>query len=129
MAYLRKYKKIRTDPGTVYKREEFTKFCRQLGIEHKTCPVRNHRGNGKIEREIRTINERLRANKQTVVTKDQSSLSEILYALRINKKKDGTSLFEKQMGRETNTMKTKLVSKLLNILEQDPSVEFGQSDF
>ena len=36
------------------------------------CPVRDHRGNGKNERSIRTINERLRANKQVVLTKDKS---------------------------------------------------------
>ena len=42
--------------------EKFVKFCKQFGIEQITFPVRDHRGNGKIERLIRTINERLRAN-------------------------------------------------------------------
>ena len=122
-------KKIRTDPGTVFTSEQFARFCTQFGIEHITCPVRDHRGNGKIERLIRTINERLRTNKQIIVTKDQSGLSEILYALRVNKKKDGTSPFEKQMGRQPNTVKSNLVSKLLAISEQDPNLEFEQSDF
>ena len=76
--------------------EEFTKFRRQFGIEHITCPVRDHRGNGKIERLVRTINERLRANKQIVVTKDQSGLSKLLYALRTSEKKDGSSSFERK---------------------------------
>ena len=88
-------KKIRTDPGTVFVSEEFARFCRQFGIEHIICLVRDHRRNGKNERLIRTINERLRTNKQIIVTKDQSGLSEILYALRIGKKKDGSSPFEK----------------------------------
>ena len=122
-------KKIRTDPGTVLTSEQFAQFCTQFGIEHITCPVRDHRGNGKIERLIRTINERLRTNKQIIVTKDQSGLSETLYALRVNKKKDGTSPFEKQMGRQPNTVKANLVSKLLAISEQDPNLEFEQSDF
>ena len=33
-------------------------------IIHVECPIRDHRGDGKVERLIRTINERLRANKK-----------------------------------------------------------------
>ena len=33
------------------------------------------------------------------------------------------------MGKEPNTVKTNLVSKLLDISEQDPNIEFEQSDF
>ena len=91
--------------------------------------MRDQRGNGKIERLIRTINERLRMNKEIIVTKDQSGLSEIMYALRISKKKDGSSPFEKQWGREPNTVKSNLVSKLLDISEQDPDLQFDNSDF
>ena len=83
-------KKIRTGPDTVIKQ-----FCKQFGIEQIMCPIRDHRGNGKIERLIRTINERLRANKQVILTKVKTGLSEILYSLRISKKKDGKSPFEK----------------------------------
>ena len=83
--------------------EAFAKFCREFGVEHIVCPVRDHRGNGKIERLIRTINERLRTNKQIILTKDKSGLSEILYSLRVNKKKDGSSPFEKHMGRKPNS--------------------------
>ena len=92
-------RKIRTDPGTVIVGEAFTQLCKQFGIEQVICPVRDHRGNGKIERLIRMINERLKANKQIVLTKDKSGLSEILYALRVNKKKDGKSPFERYMGK------------------------------
>ena len=130
--YISRYgvpKAIRTDPGTVFVIEEFEKFCKQFGMKHIPCPVRDHRGNGKIERLIRTINERLRANKQIVVTKDQSGLSEILYALRISKKKDGKSPFEKQMGREPNTVKSNIIRKLMDVLERDPNLEFEPSDF
>ena len=82
-------KTIRTNPGTVFVSEEFVKFCKQFGIKHITCPFRDDRSNGKIERQICTINERLRANKQIVITKDSSGLSENLYALRISKKRMG----------------------------------------
>ena len=51
-----------TDPGTAFKNEKFKTFCKENFIEHVICPVRDHRGNGKVERMIRTINERLRTN-------------------------------------------------------------------
>ena len=98
-------------------------------VMHITCPVRDHRGNGKIERLIRTINERLRANKQIVITKDNSGLSEIIYALRISKKKDGKSPFEKQLGRKPNTVKSNVIKKFWGVSERDPNQEFEQSDF
>ena len=120
---------MRTDPGTVFVSEAFTMFCRQFGIEHITCPIRDHRGNGKIERLIRTINERLRANKQIILSKDKTGLSEILYSLRISKKKDGKSPFEKQMGREPNTVKSNLVGKYLDFSAQDKDVQFQPVDF
>ena len=122
-------RKIRTDPGTVFVSEAFAEFCREFGIEHIVCPVRDHRGNGKIERLIRTIKERLRTNKQIILTKDKSGLSEILYSLRVNKKKDGSSPFEKHMGRKPNTVKSNLVRGLLVISEQDPNLDFSPSDF
>ena len=48
--------------------------------------MRDHRGNGKIESLVRTINERLRTNKNIVLKKDKSGLSEILYALGMGEK-------------------------------------------
>ena len=91
--------------------------------------MRDHRGNGKIERLIRTINERLRANKQIKLTKDKSGLSEILYALRVSKKKDGRSPIEKHMGKEPNTVKSNLVGKFMDTSERDPKLDFQPSDF
>ena len=109
--------------------EAFTQFCRQFGIEAITCPIRDHRGNGKIERLIRTINERLPADKQIILSKDKTGLSEILYSLRISKKTDGKSLFEKQMGKEPITVKSNLVGKYLDFSAQDNSVQFQTVDF
>ena len=81
--------KIHTDLGTVFVREAFTQFCEHFRIKHITCPNKDHRGNGKIEQLIRTINERLRMNKQIILSKDKSGLSEILYSLRLSKKMTG----------------------------------------
>ena len=75
------------------------------------------------------INERLRSKRQIGVTKEQSGLWEILYAQRISKRKDGSSPFEKQWGREPNTVKSNLVSKLLDNSEQGPDLQFDDSDF
>ena len=101
-------KSIRSDPGTVFMSESFKNFSQQFHIKHVTCPVRDHRGNGTIERLIRTINERLRTNRNTIVKKDNSELSENLNALRTGKKADGKSPFEKQYGR--NQIPSKVTS-------------------
>ena len=90
------------------------RFCKQFQIQHVTCPVRDHRENGKIERFTRTLNERLRTNKSIILTKDNSGLSEILYALRSGKKIDGKSPFKRQYGQEPNTVKSNMVSELVN---------------
>ena len=64
-----------------------------------------------------------------ILTKDQSGLSKFLYALRISKKKDGTSPFEKQLGRERNTVKSSVMSNSWDISEQDSNLEFSSGDF
>ena len=56
-------------------------------------------------------------------------MSEILYALRMGKKADGKSPFEKLYGREPNTVKSNIIIKIKNVSENDPKVEFTQSDF
>ena len=58
------------------------------------CPIRDHRGNGKVERMIRTINERLRTNEKIAVERDKNGISNILFALRTEKGADGKSAFE-----------------------------------
>ena len=98
-------KRIRTDPRTVFKGETFQQFCKERFIEHIICPIRDHRGNGKVERMIRTLNERLRTNREILVQKDTSGLSNILFALRTEKGVDNTSAYERQMGRKPNTLK------------------------
>ena len=56
-------------------------------------------------------------------------MSEILYSLRVNKNKDGSSPFEKHMGRKPNTVKSNLVRGFKDISEQDPNLDFSPSDF
>ena len=96
MAHYGVPKSIRSDPGTVFMSNSFKNFCQQYHVKHVTCPVRDHRGIGKIERLFRTINERLRTNKNIIVKKDNSGLSEILYALRTGKRK-GNHLLKNNM--------------------------------
>ena len=78
-------KQIRSDPGSVFTSEEFKILCQQFQIKHVTCPVLDL-GNGEIERLIRTLNGRLKTNRNIILKRDKSGLSEILYALRMGKK-------------------------------------------
>ena len=121
-------KAIRTDHGTVFTDKKFKSLCRKHGIRHILYPLRDDRGNGKVERMIRTLNERLRANKEVFLTKDHSGLSEILFALRVAKKADETSPFELQMGRKPNTFKSIVTDKTTR-LDVDPDLKIESKDF
>ena len=75
-------KRIRTDPATIFRSKTFKEFCKEHYIEHIGCPVRNHRGNSKIERLIRTINELLRAEKVIITEKENSGKPRLSFLLR-----------------------------------------------
>ena len=120
-------KRIRTETGTVFKSEKFKQFCIKHLFDHTVCPVRDHRGNGKVERMIRTINERLRTNKEIIISKEKKGLPKILFALRSERGSDGKSAFEKHIGRKPNTPKSRLIEKC--ILEKDPAIEIEPEDF
>ena len=98
-------KTIRTDPATKFRSKRFKESCSKRLIQHIECPIRDHRGNGKIERLIRTINERLRTNNKVIVSRDNSGLSEMLFALRMYPSANGKSAYEKSTGQEPNTKK------------------------
>ena len=104
-------KRIRTDPGTVFKGEKFQHFCKERYNQHIFCPIRDHRGNGKVGRMIRTLTERLRTNRKRVVQKATPGLSSILFALRTERGVDNTSAYERQMGRKPNTLKSAMIRK------------------
>ena len=121
-------KSIRTYHGTASKSEYFKQFCKEKIIEHVICPVRDHRGNGKRERMIRTVNERLKTNKIILLSKDKSRISIILFVLRSEKMKDGKSAFERQYRQNPNlqTLKSRMIEKC--ILEQDPKINIEPED-
>ena len=119
---------IRTDPATIFRSRKFKEFCNKWLIKHIECPISDHRGNGKIERLIRTINERLRTNKEIVVKRDKSGLSEILFALRMNPSRTGKSPFEKYTGVEPNTIK-KLVINRDKFISENPEFPLTETDF
>ena len=58
-----------------------------------------HRGNGKNERCVRTITERLRANKRFVLQQDNTGLSNILFSFRTARGHNDQSPAEVQMNR------------------------------
>ena len=72
--------KIRTDPGTAFTSNKVKQFCQKYFIQHIKCPIHDHRGDGKVETLIRTINER--TNKRIILDKENTGLSEILYPKR-----------------------------------------------
>ena len=87
--------RVRTDPGTAFKSEKFKQFCRENFIKHIVCPIKDHRGNGKVERMIKTLNKRLRVDNKVVLERENKSLSRILFTLRTEFGKDGKSAFER----------------------------------
>ena len=76
---------------------------------------------------IRTINERLRTNKEIIISKEKEGLSKILFALRSEIGSDGKSALEKYLGRKPNTPKSRLIEKC--ILEKHPAIEIEPDDF
>ena len=121
-------KVIRTDPATTLRSKRFKEFCQKRLIKHIECPVRDQRGIGEIERLIRTIIERLRTNKNIIVTRDNSGLSEILFALRMYFSATGNSAYEKFTEQEPNTIK-KLVTESFRCISDSPTVELTDMDF
>ena len=78
----------------------------------RRMPIKDHRGNGKLERLIRTINGRLRTNKKIIMsTKDKTGLSEILFALRMNLSATKKSPYERYTEQEPKTTKRILTNK------------------
>ena len=102
-------------------------MLKEFSIDQVTCPVRAHRGNGKVERLIRTINERLRINKDIVLTKEKSELSKVLFAVRTEIGPDRRSAFERYVGRKPNTLKTAMIRKFIS--ETDTKIELSPADF
>ena len=121
-------KTIRTDPATIFRSKPFEEFCNKRLIQHIECPVRDHRSNGKIERLIRTINERLRTNNKITVSKDNSGISEILFALRMYPSDNEKSAYEKNTGREPNTIK-KLKTEPFRCISEPSTVKLSDTDF
>ena len=119
---------VRTDQAAVFMGKEFRNLREEFGIRHIVCPVYDHRGNGKVERLIRTVNERLRANPEILVEKQNKLFYQLVSALRISKGKDGMSPFERHTGWKPNTV-TSIIVKLykeLNNLEYDKSGEMDR---
>ena len=79
-------RKIRTDPGTAFKSNNIKHFCQKYFIQHIKCPIYDHRGNGKVERLIRTINERLRTNKRIILDKKIPDYRNIILNTKCTKK-------------------------------------------
>ena len=96
---------IRSDQFSGFKGKTLKKFCSELNIEQKFCPVGDHRGWGLVERTIQTIKRRL-----GVMMLDENNksiklcLSIIMRDLRWNKQKTiQVSPFQAHFGRLPKT--------------------------
>ena len=101
---------VRTDQATVFKGNEFKNLREDFGIRHIVGPVFNHRGNGKVERLIRMVNESLGANPKVLAEKQNKLFYQLVSALRTSKGKDGKSPFERHTGRKPNTVTSIIVT-------------------
>ena len=72
-------KSIRTDPGTVFLSKKIKTFWKEKFIDHIVCPVRDHRENGKMEKMIRTIIERMRTNSKILIEKKTKTEFQTFY--------------------------------------------------
>ena len=95
----------KTDLPTSFCSNKFAEFCTKRCIKHIECLIRDTEGNGKIERLIRTENKILRANKENLISKDNTELSGFPFALRMNPSANNKSPYERYTGREPNTIK------------------------
>ena len=122
-------KRIRSDAATIFRSKKFKQFCENYYIQHIESPIRYHRGNGKIERLIRTLNERLRADKTIILNKGTTGLSRLLFALRTAATANGNSPFERVFGRKPNTAKRILTEKPNKSLENDKQLQLSPEEF
>ena len=98
-------KRLRTDSATIFRDETFKPFCQEHFIQHIECSIYDHRGNGKVERLIRTIIKRLSADKSITTEKGNAGLARLLFALKTAAAANKNSPFEQVFGRKSNTVK------------------------
>ena len=103
-------------------------FCNSRLIKHIECPIRYHCGNGEIERLTRTINERLRTNKQIILKRDNSVLSEILLRCECTRLEMRNHCKKTYVGTELNTIK-KLIIYRKRPISEPQKVKLSTSDF
>ena len=125
-------KQIRTDPATAFTSNAFRQFCDKCFIKHIKCPVNDQKGNGKVERLIRTMNEQLRGNKNIELGKDNTGLSEMLYALRGARRLNELYPAEHHINRKFTTVKdiiTTKPNKNYTVLDNDNNFQLEMSAF
>ena len=85
-------------------------------------------GNGKVERLIRTINKRIRADKSIITERGKTGLARLLFALRTAAAANKNSPFEQVFGRKPNTVKEIKTEKPNNCLENDNTLKFSPDE-
>ena len=122
-------KRIRPDPEPKFRSEAFKHLCNEYFIKHIECPIRDHRGNRKIERLIRTLKERLSADKSIITARGNAGLARLLLALRPAAAANKISPFEKIFGRKPNTINEIITEKPENCLANDKDLKLTPDEF
>ena len=76
---------------------------------------------------IRTVNERSRVDNKVVLERINKNLSKILFALRTEIGKDGTSAFKRHKKQKSNTLTAAMISEF--IPDRAPNLQIEEQDF
>ena len=114
------------DPVTIFRSTKENSKKRFLNVFE--CPIRDLKCNDKIWRLIRNIKGRLRTIQDIIVRRDESGLTEILFAFRMNPSASRKSAYERYTGQEPNTM-NRIVTNRGHFLPEMRVFELNDKDF
>ena len=91
-----------SDNATIFKSDDFEEFCKKYGINHKFSAPNHPASNGKAERAVGVLKQRLNAIKSPI--KDiQTELNKILFKWRVTPLANGKSPDELYLNRKLRT--------------------------
>ena len=107
---------IRTDNGSCFKSNEFKEFCAGENIKRIRCTPNLHCGTGLVERTIRTIKSRSRANLEDGLTFEKSVQLAIKTIRQTPHSKLKMTPFRMHFGRKPRTAITNMIGQPLCLL-------------
>ena len=91
-------------------------FVKETTLANRVCSIRDHRGNGRVERMVRTVNERLRSDEEIVQSQENAGLSIVFFAVR-------------SIGHKNRVPNTEKKTTFFHcISDEDPNLQLTPSD-